>query len=57
VVEIVGDRRPWTVLMISLLSIALQVHARDAKVGVAELALNDDQRNALMRHLDRGRVP
>jgi hypothetical protein len=29
---------------------ALQVHAGDAKVGV--LALDDDQRNAFVRHLD-----
>jgi len=27
------------------------------EVGVPELALDHDQRNALMRHLDRVRVP
>jgi hypothetical protein len=34
----------------------LQVNGRDAEVGVPELALNDDQWHALMRHLDRVRV-
>ena len=31
---------------------ALQVDRGDAEVGVAELALDDDQRYALARHLD-----
>ena len=34
----------------------LQVNGRDAEVGVPELTLDDDQWNALMRHLDRVRV-
>ena len=42
--------------MISVLSIALQVDRGDAEVGVAELALDDDQRHALAGHLDGGRV-
>jgi hypothetical protein len=56
VAEIVGDGRPWTVLMISLLSI-LELDAGDAEVGVTELALDHDERNAFVRHLDRVRVP
>jgi hypothetical protein len=31
---------------------ALQVNRRDPEVGVPELALDDDQRDALMSHLD-----
>src|SRR5215211_8484628 len=31
---------------------ALQVDGRDTEVGVSELALDDDQRHALARHLD-----
>ena len=31
---------------------ALQIHERDAEVGVPELALDDDQRHALARHLN-----
>jgi hypothetical protein len=31
---------------------ALQVDGRDAEAGVAELALDDDERHALTRHLD-----
>src|SRR4051795_11881920 len=31
---------------------ALEVDRGDAEVGVAELALDDDQRNAFARHLD-----
>ena len=34
----------------------LQVDRGDAEVGVPELALDDDQWHALMRHLDRVRV-
>jgi hypothetical protein len=30
---------------------ALEIDRRDAEVGVAELALNDEQRHALARHL------
>ena len=33
--------------------VALQVDRRDAEFAVAELALNDDQRDALVSHLDR----
>jgi hypothetical protein len=36
---------------------ALEVDARDAEVGVSELALNDDKRDALVRHLDSVSVP
>src|SRR3954469_22481142 len=35
---------------------ALEVDRGDAEVGVTELALDDDQRNALTRHLDGVRV-
>ena len=35
---------------------ALQVDGRDAEVGVAELALDDVERNALAGHLDGVRV-
>jgi hypothetical protein len=34
----------------------LEVDAGDAKVGVPELSLDDDERDALVRHLDRVRV-
>src|SRR5688572_676543 len=36
---------------------ALEVDRGDAEVGVAELALDDDQRHALAGHLDGVRVP
>jgi hypothetical protein len=36
---------------------ALQVDARDGKVGVPKLPLDNNQRNALVRHLDGVRVP
>ena len=36
---------------------ALEVDAGDAKVGVSELALDDDERDAFVRHLDRMSVP
>jgi hypothetical protein len=36
---------------------ALQVDARDGKVGVPRLPLDNNQRNALVRHLDGVRVP
>jgi hypothetical protein len=36
---------------------ALEVDARDAEVGVSELALNDDERGAFVRHLDSVSVP
>jgi hypothetical protein len=35
---------------------ALQVDAGDTEVGVPELALDHDQRYALVRHLDRVRA-
>src|SRR5262249_42709115 len=38
--------------MISLLSTPCQVHARDAEVGVPELTLDGDERNAFVCHLD-----
>ena len=38
--------------MISALSMPLEVDRRDAEAGVAELALDDDQRYALAGHLD-----
>ena len=50
--EIVGDGRPWTVPMISLLS-TLQIDARDAEVRMSELPLDHDQRHTFVRHLDR----
>jgi hypothetical protein len=36
---------------------ALEVDARDAEVGVSELALDDDERDALVRHLHSVSVP
>ena len=36
---------------------ALEVNACDAEVGMPELALDHDQRDALVRHLDRVGVP
>jgi hypothetical protein len=36
---------------------ALQVDAGNPKVGVTKLTLDNHQRNALMRHLDRVSVP
>jgi hypothetical protein len=36
---------------------ALEVDARDAEVGVSELALDDDERDALVRHFDSVSVP
>jgi len=36
---------------------ALKVDARDAEVGVSELSLDHDERDALVRHLDRVGVP
>jgi hypothetical protein len=36
---------------------ALQVDARDGEVGVSELSLDHDERDALVRHLDCVRVP
>ena len=35
---------------------SLQVYGRDPQVGVPQLALDDVQRHALARHLDRVRV-
>jgi hypothetical protein len=49
---IVGAVRAWTALMISALSDPLQVHAGDAEVSVAELALDHVQRHALAGELD-----
>src|SRR3954451_12228722 len=51
-----GGRRAWTVSMISVLSMPLQVDRGDAEVGVAELSLDDDQRDAFAGHLDGVRV-
>jgi hypothetical protein len=36
---------------------ALQVDASDPKVGVPKLTLDHDQRNSLVRHLDRMSMP
>jgi len=36
---------------------ALEVDAGDAEVGVSELSLDYDERDALVRHLDRMTVP
>ena len=36
---------------------ALQVDARDAKIGVSELPLNHNERDAFVRHLDGVCVP
>jgi hypothetical protein len=54
--EIVGDGCPWTVLMVSLLSMpwsSMLVMPRLA----CELALDHDERHALMGHFDRVGVP
>jgi hypothetical protein len=47
-----GPRRSWTAAMISFGVDALQVDRRRAEVGMAELALDDVQRDALERELD-----
>jgi len=44
------------VSMISVLSMPCRIDRGDAEVGVAELALDDDQRHALAGHLDGVRV-
>lgn len=36
---------------------ALQVDAGDPKVGMPQLTLDDNERNAFMRHLDRVSMP
>ena len=36
---------------------ALEVNAGDAEVGMPELALDHDERNTFVRHLDRVGVP
>jgi hypothetical protein len=36
---------------------SLEVNARDAEVGVPELPLDDDERDAFVGHLDRVCVP
>ena len=36
---------------------ALEINAGDAEVGVPELALDHDERDAFVRHLDRVSVP
>jgi hypothetical protein len=36
---------------------SLEVDARDAEVGVPKLALDDDERNSFVGHLDRVGVP
>jgi hypothetical protein len=36
---------------------ALEVDARDAEIGVSELALDDDKWEAFVRHLDSVSVP
>jgi hypothetical protein len=36
---------------------SLEVDTGDAEVGVSELALDDDERDAFVRHLDRMSVP
>jgi hypothetical protein len=36
---------------------ALQIDRGDPEVGMAELALDDDERDAFVGHLDRVRVP
>ena len=43
--------------MISVAVDALEVDAGDTEVGMAELALNDDEWDAFVGHLDRVRVP
>jgi hypothetical protein len=53
---IMGGRRAWTVSMISALSMPLQIDRSDAEVGVSELALDDEQRDAVASHLDGMRV-
>jgi len=57
VAEITGAGRECTVSMISELSIPWRVDRGDPEVGVPELALDDDQRHALVSHLDRMGVP
>jgi hypothetical protein len=56
VAGIIGAGRSWTAWTISVLSIPAQVNRGDREVGVAQLALDDEQRHPLARHLDRVRV-
>ena len=49
---IIGGLRVWIVLIISALSISLEIGGGDTEVGVAELPLDHIQRNALAGHLD-----
>jgi hypothetical protein len=49
--DIIGARRPWTVAMISLVSMP-EVDRGGAEVRVGELALDDVQRHAFSRELD-----
>src|SRR5215207_1593834 len=52
----IGARRAWTVSNDLGVVDALEVDRGDAEVGVTELALDDDDRHALARHLDGVRV-
>jgi hypothetical protein len=54
---IIGAGRSWTACTISVLSIPRKVSRRVPEVGMPELPLDDDQRHALARHLDRVGVP
>jgi hypothetical protein len=56
VAEIVGDRRPWTVLMISLLSMPWRQMLVMPRLAWPSCPLDHDERDALMRHLDRVRM-
>jgi hypothetical protein len=49
---IIGAPRVWTASMISALSMPWEVDRGDPEVAVAELALDDGQRDALVGHLD-----
>jgi hypothetical protein len=54
---IIGARRVWTVSMTCVVD-ALEIDAGDAEVAVlAELARDDDERHAFVRHFNGVGVP
>jgi hypothetical protein len=57
VAGIIGAGRWWTVWMISVLSIPRRYAEVIPEVGMAELALDHQQRDGLAGHLDRMRMP
>ena len=52
VAGIIGAGRWWTAWMISVLSIPRRIGGGGPEVGMTELPLDDDQRDAFAGHLD-----